>query len=276
MTKSHVKSDVLKKLITRWTRHAPPEGPKMEPLARLVHAFLEYDAEMSRAQSAVQRLVSTMTDYNELRVTPAIELAAILGVRYAFAEGRCASLHRTLQAIFEREKQMSLESLHQMHKPEIRKYLKSLAGINPYVEAAVALDCFGVPAAPVDMKLILWLKNKQVVTEECTVLELQQVLERQIRAPQMGMFFRASRKDLEDWMPKVWPAVTRNPSTVVAPPQDAPEVSPVKTQQSGVGTESATTPAHVARTYRKKGSDASPEKAGGAPAKGKPKPSNKD
>jgi endonuclease III len=276
MTKSHVKSDVLKKIITRWTRHAPPEGPKMEPLARLVHAFLEYDAEMGRAQSAEQRLVSTMADYNELRVTPAIELAAILGVRYAFAESRCSSLHRTLQAIFEREKQMSLESLHQMHKPEIRKYLKSLAGINPYVEAAVALDCFGVPAAPVDMKLLLWLKNKQAVTEECTVLELQLVLERQIRAPQMGMFFRASRKDLEDWMPKVWPAVTRTPSTVVAPPQETPEVSPVKTQPPATGTEPASAPAHASKVHRKKWGDASSEKAGGAHTKVKPKPSNKD
>jgi endonuclease III len=269
MTKTQVKSDVLKKIITRWVRHAPPENPKMEPLVRLVHAFLEYDAEISRAQSAEQRLVSSMVDYNELRVTPAIELAAILGVRYAFAEARCSALHRTLQAIFEREKQMNLESLHQMHKPEIRRYLKSLAGINPYVEAAVALDCFGVPAAPVDMKLLLWLKNKQAVAEECTVLELQQVLERHIRAPQMGMFFRASRKELDDWMPKVWPATARIPSPVLAPPKDGTGVASVKTPPESA--ESAAAPAPGAKAHRKKGQGAASEKAGGGQLKGKTK-----
>ncbi len=267
MTKTQVKPDVLKKIITRWVRHAPAEGPKMEPLARLVHAFLEYDAEISRAQSAEQRLVSSMVDYNELRVTPAIELAAILGVRYAFAEARCSALHRTLQAIFEREKQMNLESLHQMHKPEIRRYLKSLAGINPYVEAAVALDCFNVPAAPVDMKLLLWLKNKQAVTEECTVLDLQQVLERHIRAPQMGMFFRASRKELEDWMPKVWPATARIPSPVLAPPKDVAGGASAKPQPAI--TEPAS--AHGPTARRKKGEDAPSEKAGGGQSKGKTK-----
>ena len=270
MNKTHVKLDVLKKIVTRWIRHAPPEGPKLEPLARLVHAFLEYDAEMSKAQSAQQRLISTMADYNELRVTPAIELAAILGVRYAFAESRCSALHRTLQSIFEREKQMSLESLQSMHRPEIRSYLKSLAGINAYVEAAVALDAFGVPAAPVDMKLLLWLKSKQAVTEDCTLLELQQVLERHIRAPQMGMFFRGSRKELEDWMPKVWPATARIPSPVLAPPKDTTGQSSVQAPPPAP-VEPAPAPTPATKAHRKKKESSSPEKAGRARSKVKTK-----
>ncbi|NNM86265.1 MAG: hypothetical protein HKL96_10995 [Phycisphaerales bacterium] len=226
MSKTKQNMDGLKKLATRLIKNAPSRhAAKVDPLVRLVRAFLEYDADSARAQAAEERLLHSMVDYNELRVTPAIELSAILGVRYPFADSRCSALHRTLQAVFDREHHMSLESLKGMKKGDVRNYLKTLAGINPYVEAVVALECYDVPAAPVDMKLTLWLKSKGGIPEEFLPTDTQQALEKLIKATDMLAFYRGARRELDDWSPKVWPAVAKIPSPMLAPPVEGQAAS---------------------------------------------------
>src|ERR1035437_1460564 len=110
MNKVNVKIDVLKNMMARLVKAAPAKKPEAaDPVARLIRAFLEYDCDEARASVAERKITEAMVDFNELRVTPAIELAALLGVRYPFAESRCSALHRTLQSIFDREHQMRLE-----------------------------------------------------------------------------------------------------------------------------------------------------------------------
>src|SRR5271170_32532 len=179
MNKPNVKIDVLKKMISRFVKAAPSRKPEpLDPLARLVRAFLEYDCDEARTTVAERKIAENMVDSNELRVTPAIELAALLGVRYPFAESRCSALHRTLQSIFDREHLMRLDRIKEMKKSEIRPYFQSLAGITPYVEAAVAVDCFGIAAAPVDTKLLLWLISKDALPEGTDIKSAQQIIEK--------------------------------------------------------------------------------------------------
>lgn len=219
MNKLNVKVDVLKKVLARLVKAAPAKRPEApDPLVRLVRAFLEYDCDDARAESAEKKLQSAMVDYNELRVTPAIELAALLGVRYPFAESRCSALHRTLQSIFDREHQMKLNRVLELKKTDIRPYMQSLGGITPYVEAAVSLECFDVPAVPVDTKLLLWLISKDALPEGVDIRTAQTILEKHLKAADMGDFFRGSRKEIDSWAPKAWPPVARAYSPMLAPP----------------------------------------------------------
>jgi endonuclease III len=219
MNKVNVKVDVLRKMISRLVKAAPARRPEVsDPLARLIRAFMEYDCDEARASHADRKILESMVDYNELRVTPAIELAALLGVRYPFAESRCSALHRTLQSIFDREHQMRLERLKEMKKTEIRPYFQSLAGITPYVEAAVCLDAFAVPAAPVDTKLLLWLISKDVLPEGTDIKSAQHVIEKHLKATEAEDFFHGSRREIDDWSPKSWPQVAKVYSPILAPP----------------------------------------------------------
>ena len=103
MSKATIKLDVLKKTLLRLVKAAPARRTEpADPLTRLIRAFLEYDCDDARTVVAERKIMETMVDFNELRVTPAIELAALLGVRYPFAESRCSALHRTLHSIFDR------------------------------------------------------------------------------------------------------------------------------------------------------------------------------
>ena len=220
MNKPAIKLENLKKAITRLEKAAPAKkaDAPMEPLPRLIRAFLEYDCDEARASIADRKLIENMVDHNELRVTPAIELAALLGVRYPFAESRCSALHRTLQSIFDREHHMKLDRLKELKKTEVRPYLQSLAGITPYVEAAVCVDCFGIVAAPVDTKLLLWLVSKDALPEGLDLKSAQQHIEKHLKATEAEAFFHGARKEIDDWSPKVWPQVAKVPSPILAPP----------------------------------------------------------
>ncbi len=49
MNKPNVKVDVLKKMIARFVKAAPAKKPEpLDPLARLIRAFLEYDCDEAR------------------------------------------------------------------------------------------------------------------------------------------------------------------------------------------------------------------------------------
>jgi hypothetical protein len=219
MNKAHVKLEILKKTIARLVKAAPARRPEpVDPLTRIIRAFLEYDCDEARTTLAERKVLDTMVDFNELRVTPAIELAALLGVRYPFAESRCSGLHRTLQSIFDREHHMRLDRIKEMKKGEIRPYFQSLAGITPYVEAAVSVDCFGISAAPVDTKLLLWLISKDALPEGTDIRTAQQQIERHLKAGEAEEFFHGSRREIDDWVPRSWPQVAKVPSPILAPP----------------------------------------------------------
>ena len=216
-----VKPEVLKKIIARLVNAAPSKRPEaIDPLARLIRAFIEYDCDETRTSAAERKILENMVDYNELRVTPAIELAALLGARYPFAESRCSALHRTLQSIFDREHLMRLDRIKEMKKSEVRPYFQSLAGITPYVEAAIAVDCFGIAAAPVDTKLLLWLISKEALPEGTDIKTAQQAIERHLKSGEAEDFFHGSRREIDDWSPKSWPQVAKVPSPILAPPVD--------------------------------------------------------
>jgi hypothetical protein len=226
MNKAHMKLDLLKKIIARLVKAAPARRPEpVDPLTRIIRAFLEYDCDEARTAVAERKVLDNMVDFNELRVTPAIELAALLGVRYPFAESRCSGLHRTLQSIFDREHHMRLDRIKEMKKAEIRPYFQSLAGITPYVEAAVSVDCFGIPAAPVDTKLLLWLISKDALSEGTDIRTAQHILEKHLKTGEAEEFFHGSRREIEDWVPRSWPQVAKVPSPILAPPPIEPAAS---------------------------------------------------
>lgn len=244
MNKATIKVDVLKKVIARLVKAAPArKNETPDPLTRLVRAFLEYDCDEARAAVAERKLQENMVDMNELRVTPAIELAALLGVRYPFAESRCSALHRTLQSIFDREHQMRLDRMKEMKKGDIRPYLQSLGGITPYVEATVALECFDIPAAPVDTKLLLWLISKEALSESTDLRTAQQAIEKYVKATEMADFHRGARKEIDGWSPKVWPPVAKAYSPMLAPPPLNAQGEEILIPQDPVPTRPAAAPA---------------------------------
>ena len=82
----------------------------------------------------------------------------------------------------------------------------------------MCVDCFGVHAAPVDTKLLLWLVSKDALPEGTDIKTAQQVIEKNLKGGDEEDFFHGSRKEIDDWSPKSWPHVAKAHSPILAPP----------------------------------------------------------
>lgn len=174
---------VLKKLLTKLKPQVTiPDEEPLIPIWGMVYAFLVWESSRNQADTAYNKLVDSMVDINDLRVTDPGELVEIIGDNYHLAEERCLRLTRTLHAVYNREHAVELVSAVGMSKRDARAYLDGLEAITPFVAGYVMLFGLGGHAVPIDDQLCERLRNDGVIHEDATLEEAQAFLEHQIRA----------------------------------------------------------------------------------------------
>ena len=174
---------VLTKLIDGLPAATPIEFPDAgQPIPLVVQSFLMWDATGEKALAAYEKLIESVVDHNDLRVSMPYELLTAIGSRYPQGQLRCERLRATIQHIYQREHGLSLESLAGQGKRDVRKYIESLDGIVPYVSARVLLLGHGVHAMPVDATLRQLLIDHDAVDPDADEAEISQFLTRQIKA----------------------------------------------------------------------------------------------
>ncbi|MFG0326977.1 MAG: hypothetical protein ACF8SC_06900 [Phycisphaerales bacterium JB037] len=201
-------ADPVKKL-----RALAADAPAYEPpqsidgsdavLGELLYAFLLWEAGARTASNALKRLRAEVVDANEFRICTPDEIVAILGPRYPRAKERGERLHACLNAIYEREHSLSLESLHASPKRETRSYLDSLPGVPPFVAARVFLLAIGGHAFPVDQRLAAILAGLELGEPDMDELQRAAWMERQVRAGESRDLYLALEHAAES------PGVTR-------------------------------------------------------------------
>lgn len=148
----------------------------------MVKSFLMWDAPTARSEAAFKRLMDRVVDYNDLRVTMASEMVEWIGPRYPMALERCQRLRAALRHTYKREHAVSLDRLKGMGRRELKRYLRSLDGISPYVADRVTLLCFEAHCIPVDERLREALIREGVTDESIEVADLSSWLARQVKA----------------------------------------------------------------------------------------------
>jgi endonuclease III len=178
---THVRK--LTALLRRLKLAGPPEPlPARDPVTQLVIAFLQWESTRKSAEAAYHRLMQSLVDVNDLRVSHPDEVVVLLGERYPNAVERAGRLHDVLQEVFVRAHAMSLDALAAMGKREARVFLDSLPGITSYVAAQVSLVCFDGHAIPVDQKLARLLREAGAAEPRATPEEVASFLEHHVKA----------------------------------------------------------------------------------------------
>ena len=170
---------LLKTARSQWDGEEPFA---LEPIAQLVVSFLTWNATVEQAEHAYDKVMSNVVDLNELRVSMAPDVVAMIGTRYPAAEMRALRLLESMNEVFEREHDFKMHSVKDKGKRDQREYLDTLPGIPPYVAAQVALVCFGAHAMPVDDKLVALLAAKGIVEADTAPAEAESWLLRQVKA----------------------------------------------------------------------------------------------
>ncbi len=159
-----------------------PTAPEGDPVIVLIRSFLIWESTMAKADTAYERLSGRIVDFNDLRVSMPDELIDFIGKRYPRADERVRRLRTVLRDIYQREHDVSLRRLAESGKREIKKYLRTLDGIVPYVSDRVMLLCYGAHAIPADENLHTVLEQAGACEEGANLHELGAWLTRQIKA----------------------------------------------------------------------------------------------
>ncbi|GMV24066.1 MAG: hypothetical protein AMXMBFR58_00970 [Phycisphaerae bacterium] len=200
-------SALLKRLRTRYAPAADEESefkPSwIDPLMdEVIYSFLLWDATTPQARNAFKRLREAYIDYNELRVSLPAETVAVLGERYPRGEERAARLRAALFDLYKREYAVSLKSLADGGKRDIRAYLESLEGTPCFVVDRVMQRFFGAHAIAIDERLRDLLADEGVVNAETAVEDAASWLARQIKAEEAGAVCQLLRAWADDESPE--------------------------------------------------------------------------
>jgi hypothetical protein len=173
-------SGLLKKI---GSHTAPPNIPHPDdPIAVLVMSFLMWESSTEKAIAAYARIFEHVVDFNDLRVCLPHETLEFIGPRYPRALDRCQRMRAVLKNIYIREHAVTLKSLNESGKRDVKKYIESLEGIVPYVSARSMLLSFDTHAVPVDDQLRTQLIDAEVSDAAVEIPELSSWLASQVKS----------------------------------------------------------------------------------------------
>ncbi|MEW6253676.1 MAG: hypothetical protein AB1716_23770, partial [Planctomycetota bacterium] len=153
--------------------------PLADAVTQLVLGVLSRDVPEAKAAEGLERLRSMVVDYNELRVIPPLELAAVLG-DFPDARLKCEDITRALNAIFAREHTTALDRLADLPRRDAADYLERIDGLDPYSRARIRLLGLRHHAIPLDEAMWALARRDHLVDPRCPLAEAQAFLERQI------------------------------------------------------------------------------------------------
>ena len=148
----------------------------------MVMSFLLWDSTTPKASGAYKRIQDRVVDFNDLRVTMPREIVEIIGPRYPMARTRAERLRAALRDTFSREHAVNLDRLFDLGKREVKKYLRSLDGVAPYVADRVTLLSFEGHCIPVDERLRRALVREGICEEQTAIPGLASWLTRHVKA----------------------------------------------------------------------------------------------
>ncbi|MCC5785933.1 MAG: hypothetical protein JJU33_04435 [Phycisphaerales bacterium] len=201
---------------------ACPKGTDA-PLARLVESFMWWEAGGRHAPAAVEKLCAELVDYNELRICLPDEVLAIIGTKYPRGQERCERLNAALNAVYNREHALNLETLLSMPKREARVYLDGLDGITPFIASRVMLLTLGAHAFPVDSRVASVLSEASIAEPDEQPAQIAAKMERLLRAGECREIYLGVERLIET--PRK-PKVKAEPQPKSEPKPD-PEPEPI-------------------------------------------------
>lgn len=159
-----------------------------DPIRSLAAGILGTDGGPDRAERQLNKALSSVVDWNEIRVSNAQEVGELMGDTSPDSLRRCQNLIDALQAIYDRENKVSLDRVKSLGRRESRQFLESLKGVDEYAVACVVLWSFGGHAIPVWNNILGSLREAELVHPSATRSEIQAFLERNIPAADARAF----------------------------------------------------------------------------------------
>jgi len=184
---------------------AVPDEGLTDPAEQLILSILATDANTRRARGALHGLLEEMIDFNELRVTPAAELADLLEPNVKGAPEKAQAIVGSLSWLFNKFDTMDLSGLREQQQSALLATFETIPECPDHARKAMLLLSFGVPVFPVDQQMLDYLKAAEVLPEEVAAAEAQHYVERQLKAAEVREFYLLVKAASESAAPPAKP-----------------------------------------------------------------------
>jgi endonuclease III-like uncharacterized protein len=163
----------------------------------LILGILTTNDTFAHAKHAIKKIQDEMVDFNELRVTPTVELAELLDEFLNESSRSSADLVRTLNSVFLKFDTLDLTYLKEKHKNEIAKVFEEIKGCPDHARSLMLLFGFDIPIMPLDDRMVDYLVSMEALPPEVDQSTAKGFIERQLKAAEIGTFYWQLRKATE-------------------------------------------------------------------------------
>jgi endonuclease III-like uncharacterized protein len=163
----------------------------------LILGILATNDTFSRAKQAIKKIQEEMVDFNELRVTPTVELAELLDEFLHEPQKTATDMVRTLNAVFLKFDTLDLSDLKEKHKNEITKLFEEIKGCPDHARSLMLLFGFDIPTMPLDDRMVDYLVATEAMPPEVDQATVKAFIERQLKAAELNAFYWQLRKATE-------------------------------------------------------------------------------
>lgn len=230
----------LRRLIATLTRRygKPKIDAVGDPADEFIRAALARFAPESRLGGAISRLRSATVDLNDLRVTPAVDAAVLLGRDFPRANDAAEAMLAALNALFNKRHTLDLPTLVAAGRREAERLIRSLPGIHPHDSALFLLRTLKVHAMPVEPRSARLLAMEGCVDPASSHVAIQEFV---------GKIVPAAHYEATYILLKRHAATVTLPEPPPAPPRAAePRPMPAEPVGAGAGPASAPRPTPAA------------------------------
>ncbi|MGI9518566.1 MAG: hypothetical protein ACR2NP_16035 [Pirellulaceae bacterium] len=157
----------LNKLHRVAKKHYQPVMPSGDRtvLEHLLYACCLEDSQFDAADTAFARLQQGFFDWNEVRVTTAVELAEVMDC-LADSAAAATRLKKTLHSMFETNYSFDIDTLRKENLGKAVQKIEKYKGISPFVVSYVAQNALGGHSIAVDNSLINLMYTIGVIDEK--------------------------------------------------------------------------------------------------------------
>jgi endonuclease III len=206
-------------------------APLEDPMQALLLGILCTYSSEQRAEAALTKLLASVVDLNELRVTSVAEMVTYLGLDFPSVRPAAEEISRALNAVFNRTHRLDLNALKTGSRKAAEVFLDTLDGVGAHAKATVMLRCLGEHVIPVDQHMLVFLQKNGCVPEDAQADDAQKLLVSQVSDRDAGGWYVALKRHAAAHTPRRLPV--QKPPPRVAPPAPRPVESPAKPEPKG-------------------------------------------
>ena len=183
----------LRALLGKHYRVPDAPDPQETTMEDVVMAVLWEGAPAARARLAFAGLMEEFGDWNELRVSMAAEVAAVLE-SHGLKGNRAPMLTRILAKAVEDLYSFELERLRERSSREQRAWFHAAEGLPPYMIAAILYWVYHYDRVVVTADSARLLRRLGLVDEEATEAEIEEGLSAVVPVREAHLIYRALRQ----------------------------------------------------------------------------------